>query len=101
VADLVCPCEDGLPDPCTLCGEPADGICRLDLVQSDAYRRGVEAERQRILGRLDACDDDYDEFLRLIVAQKPALGGGAIGTAAAALAELRHIVSPPQEGTAG
>lgn len=101
MADLVCPCEDGLPDPCTLCGEPADGICRLDLVQSDAYRRGVEAERQRILGRLDACDDDYDEFLRLIVAQKPALGGGAIGTAAAALAELRHIVSPPQEGTAG
>lgn len=26
-----CPCADGLPDPCTLCGEPADGTCRLPL----------------------------------------------------------------------
>jgi len=22
-----CPCEDGLPDPCTLCLAPASGIC--------------------------------------------------------------------------
>lgn len=44
---LKCPCEDGLPDPCTVCGEPADGICKIDLVRSDTYQSGVDAERSR------------------------------------------------------
>ena len=28
--DDKCPCVDGLPDPCTLCGAPADGVCEID-----------------------------------------------------------------------
>jgi hypothetical protein len=36
--DLVCPCTDGLPDPCTVCGEPADGICKLEVVTSSYYQ---------------------------------------------------------------
>lgn len=26
-----CPCVDGLPDPCTVCGAPADGVCGYEL----------------------------------------------------------------------
>lgn len=33
-----CPCIDGLPDPCTLCGAPADGVCGLDTVVEWKYR---------------------------------------------------------------
>lgn len=24
-----CPCEDGIPDPCTVCRQPADGACPI------------------------------------------------------------------------
>jgi len=45
--DLGCPCEDGLPDPCTACGEgTANGICKLDLInaqrRSTAYAHGYQ-----------------------------------------------------------
>ena len=45
--DLECPCEDGLPDPCTVCGAGAkDGVCQLELVNtqrhSTAYAHGYQ-----------------------------------------------------------
>lgn len=49
--DKGCPCEDGLPDPCTMCGEPADGICKIDFVRGAAVdarvAAAVDAERAR------------------------------------------------------
>ena len=40
-----CPCVDGLPDPCTLCGAPADGVCGLDTVVEFEHR-ALRAEAQ-------------------------------------------------------
>jgi hypothetical protein len=45
---LTCPCKDGLPDPCTVCGEPADGTCRLDEANARVARAPLVAILQRI-----------------------------------------------------
>lgn len=57
--DLTCPCEDGLPDPCTVCGMgAADGACQLDRVNaerhSDAYTRGVSDGRRAYRTQVEA-----------------------------------------------
>ena len=41
-----CPCVDGLPDPCTLCGAPADGMCGLDTAMEWKFR-AEKAEGER------------------------------------------------------
>ncbi|HUW00844.1 MAG TPA: hypothetical protein VMW08_00700 [Acidimicrobiales bacterium] len=45
---LTCPCKDGLPDPCTVCGEPADGICKLDEANARQSRAPLVTMLQRI-----------------------------------------------------
>jgi len=57
-ADPTCPCRDGLPDPCTLCGEPADGVCQLDTLKGWKHRaEQAEAEVVRLRRELDAATE--------------------------------------------
>jgi hypothetical protein len=45
-----CPCVDGLPDPCTLCGEAADGTCQLGTLKMWRHRaEKAEAERDALV----------------------------------------------------
>ena len=47
--DDKCPCVDGLPDPCTLCGAPADGVCEIDTLVGWKHRaQRVEAEARQL-----------------------------------------------------
>lgn len=56
-----CPCEDGLPDPCTLCGEPADGICRLNTLIGWKHRaETAEAERDALAAKVRELDERLD-----------------------------------------
>lgn len=43
LASPECPVESGLPDPCTLCAEPADGTCGIDTVRMWQHR-AISAE---------------------------------------------------------
>jgi len=57
-ADPTCPCRDGLPDPCTLCGEPADGVCQLDTLKGWKHcAEQAEAEVVRLRRELDAATE--------------------------------------------
>ena len=47
--DDKCPCVDGLPDPCTLCGAPADGVCEIDTLVGWKHRaQRAEAEARQL-----------------------------------------------------
>jgi len=53
-----CPCIDGLPDPCTLCGAPADGVCGLDSAMEWKFRaEKAEAEVAVLAELLEAQKD--------------------------------------------
>ncbi len=47
--DDKCPCVDGLPGPCTLCGAPADGVCEIDTLVGWKHRaQRAEAEARQL-----------------------------------------------------
>jgi hypothetical protein len=47
--DDKCPCVDGLPGPCTLCGAPADGVCEIDTLVGWKHRaQRAEAEVRQL-----------------------------------------------------
>ena len=75
------------------CPDPSDHVW---VVPVEAVTQAIDAEVERIL------NGDDDAFVRVIVAQKPALGDGAIGTARAAIQEVarqfRALFSPFEEG---
>ena len=66
--DDKCPCVDGLPDPCTLCGAPADGVCEIDTLVGWKHRaQRAEAEVRQLREQLDAAQ------LRSIEARNPGI----------------------------
>ncbi len=61
--DDKCPCVDGLPDPCTLCGAPADGVCEIDTLvgwKHRAQRAEAEARQLRALTEGDPYSIYYE-----------------------------------------
>lgn len=57
-AEGTCPCVDGLPDPCTLCGAPADGVCGVnDFILMRARAEKAEAECSRLRGAAESALD--------------------------------------------
>lgn len=67
MAELTCPAlddpVDGSPDPCPLCRERADGVCKLEEVNSDAFALGVLAERARWAENVEAIFKSVEEGL--------------------------------------
>ena len=66
-----------------------DGIC--------GQREAHERIRSAIAAALDEDRDDF--FWETIMAQKAAMGGGAIGTASAAIAYVRRALLGTEEET--
>lgn len=58
-----CPCIDGLPDPCTLCGEAADGICQLDTLKGWRHRAvTAEAELEQLRAAVIVFNQDVTDW---------------------------------------
>lgn len=58
-----CPCEDGLPDPCTLCGEAADGICQIGTLKGWRHRAvTAEAELEKLRAAVIVFNQDVTDW---------------------------------------
>lgn len=58
-----CPCVDGLPDPCTLCGEAADGTCQLGTLKMWRHRaEKAEAERDALVSAVIVFNQDVTDW---------------------------------------
>jgi hypothetical protein len=120
--DVTCPCRDGVPNPCTLCGEPADGTCQLGTLkmwkhraqQAEALLREAQrdvdaatrlrAENERLADVVARMDAEHDSLIALYVEVQGGLNylraavDGVLNGPRPARADMREASSVERHG---